>query len=527
MNLHIEAFALGAHDYLKEKQAASNIFDLGINDNIIPTVHSQKNWKYVQTPEGLRLSDGDKVYGFNLQNFGGETSRVSKSDDISILDFEHGKTGGGTAQIHRASPDSLYLTLANGRDNPTFRLEHDEGKNWKYIPSKKMIQRLGQLRNHGDQKGPSDVSPKIDQSAFLQGAQDKMKTAGVGSFLFGEKGLKSIADPNARGLVSDMALYSNPVTGTMTGLYDTGNHLMKGEYLSALGSAGMGALSWIPGAGSLGRAAVGGVKGLLKGFGGAAVRAGEKAIGTEGMAAAKGALNATSSAAQPVMAAGQSAVQGANKAIAGKLQQVIPPKYNSWEHGLQNPLSNGAGGVGLRSPLAQNFNLGTNLRSGVDTMVKNPIATGANILHPYGVAGGGAGGTLTGLTSADKKPNMPIIPQDRRLEDIMGDFGRTSKIGHVKKSEFEGIFGGSTGAVDALSRGADAVKNFLIFKNQNALPMAAGAVGMGMGINKLREAADPEHKVNMNLHPEERFNDEVSIPLLSSLALSGAGGLMR
>lgn len=525
MNLDIESFSLGVVDRLREKQAVSNIFDLGMNENILPTFHGQKNWRYVQTPEGLKLSDGDRVYGFDLRDFGAETSRVQKMDDVPLLDFEHGKIGGGTAQIHRSSPDSLYLTLANGRDNPTFRLEHDEGKSWKYIPSKKMIKRLEQLRTHGDQKGPSDVSPKIDQSAFLQGAVDQIKTAGVGSFLFGEKGLKSIADPNNRGLVTDMALYSNPVTGTMTGLYDTGNHLMNGEYLSALGSLGMGALSWIPGGGSIARGAVGVGKGLLRGLGGAALRAGEKAIGTEGIAAARGALTGAREAAKPILAAGEGAVNNAQGAITRNLQKVVTPKYTSWEHGLQNPLSNGAGGIGLRSPLAQNFNLKTNLRSGVDTMIRNPLGVTSNVLHPYGVAGGGA---IPAIADAEQAEPINTAPPDNRLENIVNNFGQKAKVGHIlKKSDFDGFFGSSTGAAEAMTRGAQAVKNFLAYKHEHTIPMALGAVGLGMAGNKALEAINPKHKINMNLHPGKRWNREIGVPLLSSLVVSGLGGMVR
>ena len=528
MNLDIEAFSLGIVDRLRDKHAASNIFDLGMNENILPTFHGQKNWRYVQTPEGLRLSDGEKVYGFDLKDFGGETGRVQKMDDIPLLDFERDKTLGGTAQIHRSSPDSLYLTLANGRDNPTFRLEHDEGKSWKYIPSKKMIKRLEQLRTHGDQKGPSDVSPKIDQEAFMQGAMDQMKTASVGTFLFGENGLKSIADPNNRGLVTDMALYSNPVTGTMTGLYDTGNHLMNGEYLSALGSLGMGALSWIPGGGSIARGVVGAGKGLMRGLGGAALRAGEKVIGAEGIAAAKGAVTGAREAVKPILAAGEGAVNNAQGAITNNLQKVVTPKYTSWEHGLQNPLSNGAGGVGLRSPLAQNFSLKTNLRSGVDAMIRNPVATTSNILHPYGVAGGGAMGAIAEGEPAPRPQQFQPMQQNGKLESIVNNFGRKAKVGHIlKKSEFNGIFGSSTGAADAITRGAEAVKNFLIFKHDNAIPMALGAMGLGVAGNRMLEAANPKHKINMNLHPGKRWNREIGVPLLSSLAVSSLGGMVR
>jgi hypothetical protein len=175
MNLDISAFSLGFHDKMSEKKgASSNFLDNAVNENILPHISSQTNWKYVQTPEGLKLSDGHKVYNFGLKDFGGESTRVPKLDDSNIFNFENNKTSGGTAQIHRSSPDSIYMTLANGRENPTFSLEHSEGKDWKYLPSKKMIKRLAQLRATEE----SNI-PQVDPNALIQGGLDEIKQASL------------------------------------------------------------------------------------------------------------------------------------------------------------------------------------------------------------------------------------------------------------------------------------------------------------------------------------------------------------
>lgn len=512
MKLHIDAFALGAHDYLHEKRGGTNIFDTGANENILPSFQGQRNWRYVQTPEGLRLSDGDKVYSFGVGELGDEVSRVPKLDDIPILDFENNKTSGGTAQVHRASPDSIYLTLADGRANPTFRLEHEEGKNWKYIPSKKMIARLQQLRSHGDQKGPEHVStPKVDLDSLMQGGVDGVKTAGVGSFLFGD-GLSSVANPQARGLATDMALYSNPFTGVATGLYDTGSHLMNGRFLSALGSAGMGALSFVPGAGSIARGAmrVGGAG--LKALGSAGAREGAKlltrtagkqearALGTALDGAVKGVGKNINEVAGPGIArvqqgannfaqAGKNLVNQANENISGRLQQMLPPKYNKWEHGFQNPVINSEGKFGLRSPLGQNFNFGTNLRSGADMIAKKPLVA-TEFLHSYGVGAEPA-------------------------EDMF------------KRSSFDGFFGSASGAANAINSGIEGVKNVvgggLEAAAKNPGTTALLAVGGGVGINKLREAVNRKHREKMENNPEKRFNREVAVPLLGGLGLSALG----
>lgn len=507
MKLHIDAFALGAHDYLHEKRGATSIFDAGANENILPSFQGQRNWRYAQTPEGLRLSDGDKVYSFGVGELGDEVSRVPKLDDIPILDFESGKIGGGTAQVHRASPDSIYLTLADGRGNPTFRLEHEEGKNWKYIPSKKMIARLQQLRSHGDQKGPEHVStPKVDLASLMQGGVDGVKTAGVGSFLFGD-GLSSVANPQARGLATDMALYSNPFTGVATGLYDTGSHLMNGRFLSALGSAGMGALSFIPGAGSLARGAVRlGGKGLsaLAGAG----KRGLASMGGRGQALANSAGDAAQGAssgmrqlmespsavnlrnrANNFAETGRVKVDNAVNSIVNRGQQILPPKYNQWEHGFQNPFRTADGAAVMRSPLADNFNLGTNLRSGLDMAVKNPLGT-SQFFHSYG---------------------MGAEPADDMF----------------KYSSFDGFFGSASGAANAINSGIEGVKNVvgggLEAAARNPGTTALLAVGGGVGINKLREAVSRKHREKMENNPKKRFNREVAIPLLGGLGVSALG----
>jgi hypothetical protein len=173
MDLDLTAFSLGFNDLLNEKKGSFNSYvDHLANENILPSFTGQKNWKYVVTPEGLRLSDGNHVYGFGLSDFGGELKPVEKLKDINILDFEKAKLHGGTAQIHRSSPHSIYMTLATGKDNPTFVLEHNEGRNWKYLPSKKMMKRLEAFKNQDSQ-----IIPKVDPEALLRGGEEEIKTA--------------------------------------------------------------------------------------------------------------------------------------------------------------------------------------------------------------------------------------------------------------------------------------------------------------------------------------------------------------
>ena len=520
MNLDVEAFAQGAWDRLEEKHAGANLLDALMNENILPTFTGQRKWQYAQAPEGLRLSDGERVYSFGLSDLGGEVGRVPKLDDIPLRDFEQGARGMGTAQVHRSSPDSIYLTLANGRENPTFRLEHEEGKNWKYIPSKKMLARLNQLKTH-EGNPPSEVgNPRVNVESFLQGGMDGVKTAGVGNFLFGD-GLKTVGDPTRRGMVTDMALYSNPVTGVATSLWDTGSHLMKGNWGQALGSLGMGALSFLPGAGSVARGVIGTGKAAL---GAGARTAGKhiaRAVGPEAAQLGKQTLNAAgkgvadmvgeAAAKNPQLARGMEMAQGlrknvtnfsqqgrtavtnANKAVTSKLQSVLPQKYDKIQ-GFQNPFTKPGGGPGLRSPIAPDFNMKNTLRSGVDAAVRNPLQQ-PDWFHSYGVGG---------------EAPKPVRP------------------GYLSKSSsVDGIFGGATGAAEAINGGLASAKNILAAMGNNPALTMGGAVALGMGANRLRERMDPEHQEEMRMNPGGRLARELTLPLLGGLGLAALGGRFR
>lgn len=169
MTLDLTQFQMGVEDMLIEKSAA--IIESNVNENILPFLAGQRKWKYVLTPEGLRLSDGERVYGFALPDPAiAEMQEVAKLDDVGLHEFEKDKLAGGTAQIHRASPDNIYLTLADGTLNPTFTLEHSSGKNWKYLPSKKLIERKRVAQ-------PPQPLPQVDPEALLHSAT-QTKVAG-------------------------------------------------------------------------------------------------------------------------------------------------------------------------------------------------------------------------------------------------------------------------------------------------------------------------------------------------------------
>lgn len=186
-SVYLPAFYLGVVEEL-EKAA----FDAGAmpsNENILPNISSQSKWKYVRTKDGLRLSDGNLVYNFGgfPEEFPGEDLRVNRLKDDNILDFEKDSIGKGTAQIHRSSPDNIYMTLSDGAKNPTFMLQHEKGQDWRYSPSKKFLAKLKAIES---KMAPATAPAKestadpeyenatlLDPESLFKGAEDFCKKA--------------------------------------------------------------------------------------------------------------------------------------------------------------------------------------------------------------------------------------------------------------------------------------------------------------------------------------------------------------
>jgi hypothetical protein len=190
--VYLPAFYLGVQEELEKaarflEKESVDLNSMPMNENILPNLSGQAKWRYVRTKDGLKLSDGNLVYGFGglPEDYPSEDARVSRSEGDNILDFEKDSIGKGTAQIHRSSPDNIYMTLADGRQNPTFMLQHEEGKNWRYSPSKKFVAKLkamqervkpemGDLTESAEIESPTTV---LDTSSLTEGANDHLKQA--------------------------------------------------------------------------------------------------------------------------------------------------------------------------------------------------------------------------------------------------------------------------------------------------------------------------------------------------------------
>ena len=168
---------------------AFDLDNMPSNENILPNISNQSKWKYVRTKDGLRLSDGNLVYNFGgfPDEFPGEDLKVNRLKDDNILDFEKDSIGKGTAQIHRSSPDNIYMTLADGAKNPTFMLQHEEGQNWRYSPSKKFLEKLKAMQSKVSPESSRTETPAasheyenatlLDPESLFKGAEDFYKKA--------------------------------------------------------------------------------------------------------------------------------------------------------------------------------------------------------------------------------------------------------------------------------------------------------------------------------------------------------------
>jgi hypothetical protein len=173
----------------KKEKKAVDLGTMPVNENILPNIKNQAKWRFVRTKDGLKLSDGNLVYSFGgfPEEFPAEDTRLARSSDDNILNFENDAISKGTAQIHRSSPDNIYMTLATGKHNPTFMLQHEEGKNWRYIPSKKFVEKLKKLESPLPSTPREEVisEPKaveqnmmlIDPDALFDGGTDTIKKA--------------------------------------------------------------------------------------------------------------------------------------------------------------------------------------------------------------------------------------------------------------------------------------------------------------------------------------------------------------
>lgn len=198
---------------------------------------------------------------------------------------------------------------------------------------------------------PQDFGYRVGQQLQKQSGWGDVAGA-VGDAVIGGNPL----DPTTRGVAADVALYSNPISGVATGVNDMARHLYNGRFGSALGTAGMTALSFIPGVGGM----IG--KGVAKGLRGA------------GKALNNPAMQRGGAAMHKFVTGGTKAVQQGQQAITSNMQKIIPQKYDA---------------ITRAAPV----------RSTLDAAIRNPALT-ASTVGPMALPNGSA-------------PAMPDMPQQQ------------------------------------------------------------------------------------------------------------------
>lgn len=134
MNLYLE----DALDGIKAavKQADTGLFSTPNSVSLFPTSNTQAKWRYSKGEKFLKLHDGNVVHHFELPQ--GESQEhdfpLHRHDDGSHAEFESGATATGFAQVHRSDPGSIYVTLHDGKTNPTYTLRHTGERDWRATP---------------------------------------------------------------------------------------------------------------------------------------------------------------------------------------------------------------------------------------------------------------------------------------------------------------------------------------------------------------------------------------------------------
>lgn len=184
MNLYLNDFVSGMHEGLKLKTANAELFQTTSQVSSLPTIENQANWKYSRDGNHLHLNDGSNIHVFELTDESDENDfpAIKKDDQIFPL---NNKLKQHTAQVHRANPAALYVTLHDGVKNPTYTFRHENDRNWRVIPKVKK----------------AEISIQVDPDTFLESLNTKIAEDGVldsilkGVDHYGRKAINGLMEP--------------------------------------------------------------------------------------------------------------------------------------------------------------------------------------------------------------------------------------------------------------------------------------------------------------------------------------------
>lgn len=148
-----------ANEFLTPMQNTTQTVFTANTGSIFPTSESQTKWKYARKGGKLQLHDGNTIhqFSFNEDEKGDQDFPMTKIEDASYFDFGKEMETTGTAQVHRSNPGHLYVTLHDGKTNPTFNIKHVNEMTWRASPKLK-----------------KKAEDETYMDAFKQGMRDKL-----------------------------------------------------------------------------------------------------------------------------------------------------------------------------------------------------------------------------------------------------------------------------------------------------------------------------------------------------------------
>ena len=224
MNLYLEDFVEGIKSAMSMSKTGSNIFEMK-GGNMFPTNASQKMWQFAKHPGQVHFSDGTNSYSFK-GDLKDEDTELEKLPDVPWPELFDKAESKGKAQVHRSDPGSMYFTLQEGTQNPTYTFRHLSENKWKAIPKKKTVKK---------QMDAPPAIPNVNLESIKQGMLQELQIKLAEGEAGGSPGFFNDTLGKLPGAIINGATSLGMAPATLGG--PTG-----GSFAHGLGAVGLGAL---------------------------------------------------------------------------------------------------------------------------------------------------------------------------------------------------------------------------------------------------------------------------------------------
>jgi hypothetical protein len=137
MKIYADELIAGISEMMELHKQGNNIFEMK-DGSLFPHHTAQSTWEFSRGDDKLHLSDGTHTFSFKGQ-LADYDSELEKLPEVPLPDIFVNSKSKGKAQVHRSDPGSIYFTLQEGRNNPTYTLKHMGDNKWKAIPKPKKV----------------------------------------------------------------------------------------------------------------------------------------------------------------------------------------------------------------------------------------------------------------------------------------------------------------------------------------------------------------------------------------------------